>query len=75
MNTDSKLRKSLQEIINAASAENGSNTPDFILAEYLEDCLKAFDKAVNQRSRWYGHPSPRFLVEPEIISSEGGVQK
>lgn len=47
------FRDALQKVINQCSQENGCNTPDFILAEYLEDCLKAFDKAVNRRSKWY----------------------
>jgi hypothetical protein len=44
--------KELQELINKYSMENGSNTPDFILAEYLRDCLVAFDKAVHVREEW-----------------------
>ena len=49
----SKFRKELEVLINQNSLENGSNTPDFILAEYLENCLKAFDYAVSQRTSWY----------------------
>jgi len=49
----SKFRKELEVLINQHSLENGSNTPDFILAEYLENCLKAFDYAVLQRTSWY----------------------
>ena len=45
--------------LNAVSAENGSNTPDFILAEYLISCLAAYERAVNARERWYGRmPMP-----------------
>lgn len=40
--------------INVASAENGSDTPDFIIAEYLVDCLEALDAAVRKREKWYG---------------------
>jgi len=49
----SKFRKELETLINSHSLENASNTPDFILAEYLENCLKAFDYAVLQRTSWY----------------------
>lgn len=49
-----EFRAELEHIINRSSMENGSNTPDFILAEYLADCLAAFDKAVNRRAEWYG---------------------
>jgi len=53
MTQDSKLRKEIEQAINKNSCENGSDTPDFILAEYLTDCLKAFDKAVVRREEWY----------------------
>ncbi|MFA5135357.1 MAG: hypothetical protein WC505_06265 [Patescibacteria group bacterium] len=48
------LRKSISDAINRCSAENGSDTPDFILAQYLVGCLQAFDAAVKERERWYG---------------------
>jgi hypothetical protein len=48
------LRRDIETAINSNSAENGSNTPDFMLAEYLTDCLAAFDKAVIAREQWYG---------------------
>ena len=50
----SDLRKEVEHAINRCSAENGSNTPDFILAEFLTDCLAAFDKASRAREKWYG---------------------
>lgn len=50
----SDFRKELENLINRFSKENGSNTPDFILAEFLSDSLEAFDKATKLRSGWYG---------------------
>ena len=50
------LRERIREAINCASAENGSNTPDFILAEYLMDCLKAFDRATRARTEHMAVP-------------------
>lgn len=44
----------LRVLINHHSKENGSNTPDYILARYLSECLKAFDLAVVARDVWYG---------------------
>lgn len=49
-----KLIKKLQSAINLCSAENESNTPDFILAEFLAGCLEAFNKAIQAREKWYG---------------------
>jgi hypothetical protein len=47
------FRQDLEELINSHSMENGSNTPDFILAEYLASCLKTFDRTMKQRDSWY----------------------
>lgn len=47
------LRDRIESAITSTSAENGSNTPDFILAEYLADCLAAFDKSSRAREKWY----------------------
>ena len=50
----SQFREDLEVLINQNSKENGSDTPDFILADYLADCLDTFDKAVTRRDEWYG---------------------
>lgn len=47
------FRDSLKNLINYHSKENGSNTPDFVLAEFLVDCLAAYDKAMEQREKWF----------------------
>ena len=44
----------LTSLLNRHSKENGSGTPDFILAEYLIGCLAHFNAAVNRREAWYG---------------------
>lgn len=43
------FKKELADIINRYSKENASNTPDFILANYVHTCLTAYEIAVNQR--------------------------
>src|SRR5439155_27072301 len=57
----------LESVINRNSKENVSNTPDFILAQYLESCLLAFDTAVQQRETWYGR-DPRPAKAADISS-------
>lgn len=52
--TPSTLVRDLEALLNMHSAENESNTPDFILAEYLMDCLHAFETASRHREQWYG---------------------
>lgn len=46
------LKEEIQAAINRASRENESDTPDYILAEYLMDCLAAYEKAANRRWEW-----------------------
>ena len=48
---DITLKQEIQAAINRASRENKSDTADFILAEYLMDCLIAFEMAVDRRDR------------------------
>ena len=54
----STFREDLSGILNFHSMENGSNTPDGILARYLERCMSAFDEAVNDREKWHGRAVP-----------------
>jgi len=51
---DDDFTKELKTLINKYSKENGSNTPDYILARYLIQCLNVFNSAVNERAVWYG---------------------
>jgi len=44
----------LAGLINHYSIENASNTPDFILAQFISGCLESFNGAVQQREKWYG---------------------
>ena len=48
------FEKKLSNLINCYSLENGSDTPDFILAQYLNDCLQSYNRAVKSRTKWYG---------------------
>lgn len=48
------LRVELSGLLNRYSAENASNTPDYILAKYMMACLMAYSEAVNDRDKWYG---------------------
>jgi hypothetical protein len=48
------LLKELAAVLNRYSVENGSDTPDFILAAYLSDCLEAWNRSVTAREAWYG---------------------
>jgi len=54
MLNESEFQNDLSELINKYSYENESNTPDFLLAEYLSDCLVSYNKLLNKRNKWYG---------------------
>jgi hypothetical protein len=48
----------LQHLINRYSVENAGDTPDFILAEFIQNVLIDYAKAVKARDRWYGEEKP-----------------
>lgn len=48
-----EIIKAFAQVINSFSLENDSNTPDFILAEYLWDCLMTANILIGSRSIWY----------------------
>ena len=48
---DGGFREELEELINRYSKETKSSTPDFVLADYLINCLNAYDRAVEWRDR------------------------
>ena len=64
-----KFEIELTALINEFCLENDSNTPDFILAQYMKSCLIAFNIAVQQRETWYGRdarPSKIPLSTKEV---------
>jgi hypothetical protein len=56
-----EFEKELSELINRYSKENDSNTPDFLLAEYLTECLNTFSVIMKKRDKWYGGSAPPEL--------------
>jgi hypothetical protein len=70
----SDLRRDLGSVLNRYSMENGSNTTDFILADYLIDCLTAFDSAIQKRATWYGRmDQPGQSDAPSPPTQEAGT--
>ena len=54
MKTRNDLVKEIAYVLNSASRESASDTPDFILAEHMVESLEAFEKASRAREQWYG---------------------
>lgn len=62
---ESEFMAKLEQLINYYSLENESNTPDWILAQYLRGCLTTFATAVQQRETWYGrNAAPTLTAKP-----------
>ncbi len=60
------LKTDITDLLNRHSAENRSDTPDFILAQFLLDCLHAFDHATVERSSWYDPSIRRQGRNPDV---------
>lgn len=76
----SNFIEELCSLINRHSLENGSNTPDYLLASYLKQCLDTFDSITQQREIWHGRQRPDmnddpFGIWPEEEEWEAVTQK
>lgn len=47
------LERDLSALLNRYCAENLSNTPDFILAQFMLECLAAWNYGIAKREAWY----------------------
>ena len=54
MQEKTELETKLAELLNRENREADSDTPDFLLAEFMMNCLDAFELASNKREGWYG---------------------
>ena len=51
------LRSRFRQAINAESVENGSNTPDYVLAQLAVDAVVSYERAARARERWFQNDS------------------
>ena len=63
MGTRQDLVNSVADILNRASRETASDTPDFILAEHMVQSLEAFENGVRCREEWYGRAVKELVGE------------
>lgn len=54
MDEMTEFEKELQSLLNRFSMENGSNTPDYVLAQFLSNCLNAWNQGIKARESWFG---------------------
>jgi hypothetical protein len=70
------FKKELVSLINRYSMENGCDTPDHILADYMINCLIAAEQTVKARDLWYGYkpwPDP-YIADETLISEDGDLR-
>lgn len=48
------FEKELENLISRYSKDSESNTPDYILAEFMGNCLSNLHRATKLRDNWYG---------------------
>ena len=63
--TATLVQVEIAAVLNRHSQENASNTPDWILAQYLMACLAAWNTGTQLRDRWYGREPRPFSVDSE----------
>lgn len=72
-NRRGEFGRELESLINKHCQENESDTPDFILANYLRDCLSAFNAATKRRETWDSRPCGKGgALGGEIFEAEDG---
>ena len=73
------FREELTELVNKHSLENESDTPDFVLAQFIIDSLFAFDQSTKMREKWYGRgkdtegtgePDPADGQDPRLVKRD-----
>lgn len=69
-----KFAADLAQLINSNCLENEADVPDFILADYLIDCMDAFHSATRRRQEWFGHKAFSSNHYSDTINVNGAVE-
>ena len=64
------FEKELESLINRYSMESGSNTPDYILVNFLKNCLDNYHNATRLRDNWYGGKRSVINDQAEMWETE-----
>lgn len=51
------FEKELEELLNKYSKDNDTETPDWLLVEYLSGCLETYKTTIKAREQWFGRGS------------------
>lgn len=63
-----EITEKLRAFVNENSLENGSDTPDHILAEYIYQSIKALNQAVGLRDDWHNPGLELVPMEKERLA-------
>ena len=69
------LEEEIAHLLNCKSMESESDTPDFILAQYLIGCLEVWNKTIRARDKWYSfepwdYKKPALVTEISFLYSK-----
>ncbi len=68
------LAEELRRLLNITSRDNTSNTPDYVLAEFMLAALTAFEAGIKERDRWYGiAPTPGGTKDFNLAAETHGL--
>lgn len=70
MSNITEFEQELTTLINRYSLENGSNTPDYILAAYLRRCMYNYNTTVNERDTWHGKHHAITKLTTELVTDQ-----
>jgi hypothetical protein len=71
MDDETTFAGELAVLLNKYSKEQGSNTPDYILADFVRQSLGAFDAGVRARETWHG---ARVLLNGRRVPISGNTE-
>ena len=66
----SKFSKELEDLINKNCIEDDSDTPDFLLAEYLIGCLEMYSRVTKKRDKWFSFTPFENSILPKEKQNE-----
>ena len=54
--------KELEFLLNRYGIDSLTGTPDFILAKYLDECIRVYEQAMLARNAWFGVADERTKI-------------
>ena len=73
-NVEQTFENELIHLLNKYSREQTSNTPDFLLAQYMIGCLELYERAVQSREGWTIGDTHQFKLLPEDDANIGKIR-